>query len=163
MRNLMSRRAEIRMTADEMQAFLSGARVITCASLGPNGRPHLMPLWFVLDGEAIVCWTYAASQKAKNLERLPQATLQVEAGVEYGELRGVMMECDVELIRDSERLQTLGMTIALRYAPFELPPGAEPPAELVEFVARQAAKRVGLRFTPTRTVSWDHRKLGGTY
>jgi hypothetical protein len=157
----MSRRAEIRMTAEEIRAFLGAERVVTCASMGPGGRPHLMPLWYMLDGDAIVCWTYAASQKARNLERLPEATLQVEAGVQYHELRGVMMECDVELIGDVERLRGLGMAIALRYAPLD--PGAEPPPELAEFVARQATKRVGLRFTATRTVSWDHRKLGGTY
>ena len=159
----MSRRAEIRMSSEEIRGFLADQRVVTCASIGPNGRPHLMPLWYVAEGEAILCWTYAASQKAKNLERLPEATLQVEDGIEYSELRGVMMECGVELISEPERVRALGLQIALRYAPFELDAGAEPPAELVEFVARQATKRVGLRFTPTRTVSWDHRKLGGTY
>src|SRR5579859_1507240 len=153
----MSRRAEIVMSSEERGEFLGGQRVVTCATIGPNGRPHLMPLWYVVDGDAIVCWTYAASQKVKNLERLAQATLQVEAGVEYSELRGVMMECDVELIREPERVRAAGMAIALRYAPLE--PGAEPPPELIEFVGRQATKRVGLRFTPTRTASWDHRKL----
>lgn len=148
------------MTPEERREFLDGQRVVTCATIGPNGRPHLMPLWYVLDGDAVVCWTYAASQKVKNLERLPQATLQVEAGVEYSELRGVMMECDAELLREPEQVRATGIAIALRYAPVELEQGAEPPPELVEFVSRQARKRVGLRFVPTRTASWDHRKLG---
>src|SRR5579871_3620018 len=115
----MSRRAEIVMSSEERGEFLGGQRVVTCATIGPNGRPHLMPLWYVVDGDAIVCWTYAASQKVKNLERLAQATLQVEAGAEYSELRGVMMECDVELIREPERVRAAGMAIALRYAPLE--------------------------------------------
>ena len=151
------------MSAEECREFLATQRVVTCASVGPNGRPHLMPLWYVPSDDVLLCWTYAASQKAKNLERLPQATLQVEAGVGYDELRGVMMECDVELIREPERVKAAGLAIALRYAPVELEPGAEPPPQLVEFVARQAAKRVALRFTPTRAVTWDHRKLGGSY
>jgi len=40
--------------------------------------------------------------------------------------------------------------------------GAEPSADARERVRAQAAKRVVLRFTPTRVVSWDHRKLGGS-
>lgn len=159
----MSRRAEIRMSSQERTDFLASQRVVTCASIGPNGRPHLMPLWYVPEEGRLLCWTYAASQKTKNLERLPQATLQIEAGVSYDELRGVMMECDVELIRDPERVQAAGLAIALRYAPFELAPGQDPPPELVEFVSRQAAKRVALQFVPTRTVTWDHRKLAGAY
>ncbi|HZU39921.1 MAG TPA: pyridoxamine 5'-phosphate oxidase family protein [Solirubrobacteraceae bacterium] len=158
----MSRRAQIEMSPDEVAAFLAQERTVTCATIGRGGRPHLMPLWYALDGEAILCWTYASSQKAKNLERLAQATLQVEAGLSYEELRGVMMECDVELIREPERVREIGLAIALRYAPGQLT-AETAPAGLHEFVARQATKRVGMRFTPTRTVSWDHRKLGGAY
>jgi hypothetical protein len=38
-----------------------------------------------------------------------------------------------------------------------------PTPEALAGVRKQAVKRVGLRFTPTRVVSWDHRKLGGAY
>ena len=126
---------------------------MTVGTLGPRGRPHLMPLWYVPDGDDLIGWTYAKSQKAKNLERDPHATVQVEDGVRYEELRGVMMECDVELDRDAT---PYGLRLFGRYA-------AELDDEIEELVAKQAAKRVGLRFTPTRTVSWDHSKLGGTY
>jgi PPOX class probable F420-dependent enzyme len=158
----MSRRAQIAMTPEELRTFLAQQRVVTCATIGPSGRPHLMPLWYIADGDAILAWTYGASQKVRNLERRPQATLQIEAGDTYDQLRGVMMECDVELVRDPERIARTGLDIALRYAPGELTPQTAPP-ELRQFIARQATKRVALRFTPTRTVSWDHRKLGGGY
>ena len=46
-------------------------------------------------------WTYAASQKAVNIARDPRATLQVEAGEAYGELRGVMVEADVVVHGDT--------------------------------------------------------------
>lgn len=159
---MSSRRAQITMTPDERRAFLAEQRVVTCATIGPSGRPHLMPLWYISDGEAVSAWTYARSQKARNLGRRPEATLQVEAGDSYDELRGVMMECDAVLIRDPERVEAIGLAIALRYAPGELTRDTAPP-ELRAFIARQATKRVAMRFTPTRTVSWDHRKLGGTY
>lgn len=158
----MSRRDLIKMTDDELVAFIADHRVVTCATVGPHDRPHLMPLWYVPDGTSIECWTYARSQKAKNLERNPRATLQFETGTAYEELRGAMMECDVELIRDQERVAVFGLALTVRYAPGDLVSEQAPP-ELREFVRAQAPKRVAMRFTPTRIVTWDHRKLGGVY
>src|SRR3954471_14754151 len=106
-----SRRDLIKMTEDELRVFLADQKVVTCATMGPNGRPHLMPLWYVTDGSVIRAWTFAKSQKAKNLERDPHATLQIESGVEYQELRGVMFECDVEVVSDTEKVTDLGLDI----------------------------------------------------
>lgn len=154
-----SRRDAIRMTAAEVRAFLAEQRTVIVATVGPGGRPHLMPLWYVAEGDELRGWTFAKSQKARNLERDPRATLQVEDGVDYGELRGVMLECDVEVDRDPGRVAEVGLALLRRYAG-----GAPGRAEDVEAGVRaQAPKRVALRFTPTRTVSWDHRKLTGTY
>ena len=154
---MASRRDQIKMSEDELGAFVADHWIVSVATVGPRGRPHLVPLWYVPDGGELRGWTYAASQKAKNLERDPRATLQIEDGVQYDELRGVMMECDVELEHDDERVAGYGLALFARY-------GTEPLApETREMVAKQARKRVGLRFIPTRTVSWDHRKLGGTY
>ncbi len=151
------------MTAEELGAFLDEQRIVQVATVGPKGRPHLVPLWYVVedgDGDEPVLrgWTYAASQKAKNLERDPRATISIDDGVQYQELRGVMMECDVEVERDPERIADYGVALFERYGP-----GGELAPEVREMVLKQAQKRVGLRFTPTRVVTWDHRKLGGTY
>jgi len=143
------------MTPDEVRAFLDEEKIVTCATIGPRGRPHLMPLWFVRDGDELRGWTFAKSQKAKNLERDPRATLQVEAGVEYHELRGVMLECEVHVERETAQVETYGTDLVDRYG------GGDP--TMKDFFRAQAPKRVGLTFRPTRTVSWDHRKLGGTY
>jgi PPOX class probable F420-dependent enzyme len=161
---MASRRDLIRMTAEELRAFLDEQRIVQVATVGPKGRPHLVPLWYVVedgedDGEPVLRgWTYAASQKAKNLERDPRATISIDDGVQYQELRGVMMECDVEVERDPERIAGYGMALFERYGP-----GGELAPEVREMVLKQAQKRVGLRFAPTRVVTWDHRKLGGTY
>ena len=151
-----ARRNEIVMSDEEVRAFLAERMVMQCATLGPNGRPHLVPLWFVPEGTELVSWTYAKSQKAKNLERDPRATVGVEAGVQYHELRGVTFECDVEVEREPERVEAYGLTLFERYAG-ELSP------EIRAMVAQQAQKRIGMRFVPSRTVSWDHSKLGGAY
>jgi general stress protein 26 len=151
-----SRRSEIQMTEDEIQAFLGEQLVMQCATVGPRGVPHMVPLWFVSEKLELVGWTYAKSQKAKNLERDARATIGLEDGVQYHELRGVMFECDVQIERDPERVEGYGLRLFERHAG-ELTP------EICEIVARQAQKRIGLRFVPTRVVSWDHRKLGGVY
>jgi PPOX class probable F420-dependent enzyme len=149
------------MTDDELRAFLDEQRIVQVATVGPNGRPHLVPLWYVVeagDPPALSGWTFAKSQKAKNLERDPRATISIDDGVQYQELRGVMMECDVAVEHDPEQVANYGMALFERYGP-----GGELAPEVREMVLKQAEKRVGLRFTPTRTVTWDHRKLGGTY
>jgi PPOX class probable F420-dependent enzyme len=94
----MNRRAAIAMSSDEVLAFLESERVLTVATLGRDGWPHLMPLWYaVRDGE---CWgwTYGKSQKVRNLERDPRCTLQVEAGDSYDQLRGVMIKAEAEIV-----------------------------------------------------------------
>ena len=159
------------MDEAEAAAFLSEERTVTCATAGPRGWPHLMPLWYVLraapdgdPGPRIWAWTYAVSQKVRNLERDPRATLQVEAGEEYQELRGVMLECDVVIHREQADVAAFGYEIFARYAaPRGQPPVAELPAEVAAMVDKQAAKRVALEFVERRRASWDHRKLGGVY
>ena len=155
---MASRRDQIRMSDDELRDFLAEQKIVSVATLGPNGRPHLVPLWYVPEGDDLIGWTYAKSQKAKNLERDPHATLQVEDGVEYQELRGVMFECDVDVEREPRKVAEYGRALFTRYGP-----GGELAPEASEMVEKQAAKRVGLRFRPTRTVSWNHAKLGGAY
>src|ERR671919_1621738 len=99
-----SRRSQIEMTDEEVRGFLAEQMVMQCATTGPRGLPHMVPLWYVPEGIELVGWTYAKSQKAKNLERDPRATVGIEAGVRYHELRGVMFECDVRLERDPARV-----------------------------------------------------------
>jgi PPOX class probable F420-dependent enzyme len=150
-----SRRKQIEMSDEEVRDFLAEQMVMQVATIGPRGWPHLVALWFVPDGTELSGWTYAKSQKAKNLERDPRATVTVDDGVEYQELRGVMLECDVELERDTEKVAAFSESLVDRYG------GGSP--EMKEFFRAQAPKRVGLRFHPRRVVSWDHRKLAGTY
>jgi PPOX class probable F420-dependent enzyme len=152
-----SRRNQIEMSGEEARAFLEEQTVMQCASLGPSGRPHMVPLWYVPDGLELRGWTYTKSQKARNLDRDPRATLGIEDGVQYHELRGLMLECDVEIERDAERVAEYGLALFTRYL------GGEVGPEVREMVMAQAPKRVGLRFAPTRVVSWDHRKLEGSY
>jgi Pyridoxamine 5'-phosphate oxidase len=159
------------MSEREAAAFLAEERTLTCATSGPRGWPHLMPLWYVLreapagePGPRLWAWTYGMSQKVRNLERDPRATVQVEAGEQYQELRGAMLECDVCVHRDEDTVKALGHEIFARYAsPRGQPPVENLPAEVGEMVDKQAVKRVALEFVEVRRATWDHRKLGGVY
>ena len=144
------------MSDEEVRAFLGEQMVMQCATNGPRGFPHMTPLWFVGDAAELRGWTYAKSQKGRNLERDPRATLGIEDGVQYHELRGVMFECDVQVERDPVAVEKFGLELFGRYA-------GDLNDDIRAMVANQAQKRVGLTFVPIRIVSWDHRKLGGTY
>jgi len=145
----MSRRAAIAMSDAEVTAFLEQERVMTCATLGRDGWPHLMPLWYVVRDGELWAWTYAKSQKIRNLERDARCTLQIEAGDSYLELRGVMLKCAAAIHRELEVVRGVGQELAVRYG------GAD--AHVDE---RQAAKRVALQFIANDVASFDHRKLG---
>ena len=157
----MSRRDQIRMSDADVLAFLDEERTVICATNGRRGWPHLMPLWYLLrptgDGgmPQIWAWTFAKSQKAKNLERDARATLQVEAGGSYDQLRGVMFECDVVVHRDVERVRDLGLELYARYGGVD--------DDVRAMVDAQAPKRIAMQFVERSRATWDHRKLAGVY
>ena len=99
------------MSDSERDAFLGEQMVMQCATVGPRGLPHLVPLWFVNEGTELRGWTYAKSQKAKNLERDPRATIGIEDGVQYHELRGVMFECNVHVESDPAEVEEYGLAL----------------------------------------------------
>ena len=154
----ISRRDQITLNEDEQFALLDAERVVIVSTIGPRGWPHSMPMWFLVRDGEIWIWTYGRSQKVKNLERDRRATLLVEAGHDYDELRGVQIEAEAEIVRETERILEFAKQLAPRYAGT-----AELGPEALAALEAQAAKRVAVRFVPKRTTSWDHRKLEGGY
>jgi PPOX class probable F420-dependent enzyme len=154
-----SRRDEIKLSDSERRELIDAERTVVVATFGPRGWPHLMPMWYVpRDGEIWV-WTYAKSQKVRNLERDPRTTLLIETGHEYTELRGVMIEAEAVIERDQDVVFEFGSELTVRYS--EGISSVE--GDAAEAMRAQAAKRVAIHFEPTRIATWDHRKLGGTY
>jgi PPOX class probable F420-dependent enzyme len=155
----VSRRDQIKLTDDEQRDLLESERIVTVASLSASGWPHLMPLWYVLRDGDIWIYTYAKSQKVRNLERDPRATLLVETGHEYSELRGAMIEAEAYINRGNDLVFDVARQLTLRYAD-----GLDSvEGDAAEALRKQAKKRVAIRFVARRTATWDHRKLGGTY
>ncbi|HSR94477.1 MAG TPA: pyridoxamine 5'-phosphate oxidase family protein [Solirubrobacterales bacterium] len=155
----MSRRDQITLSEAELLELLGEERVAIVSSNGPRGFPHSMPLWFVPREGEVWIWTYAKSQKVRNLERDPRATVLVETGHEYGELRGAMIEAEAEIHRDFETVLGFAEELTVRYAAGIDSVQGDARAAL----EAQAPKRVAIHFKPQRVATWDHRKLGGRY
>lgn len=68
-----------RMTDDERRAFLrAGTRTAHLATVRADGRPHVAPVWFTLDGDDVLFMTGADTVKGRNLRRSGQASLSVD-------------------------------------------------------------------------------------
>ena len=155
----MSRRDQIKLSETELLELFEEERIAIVSSLGPRGWPHSMPMWFVPREGEVWIWTYAKSQKVRNLERDARATVLVETGREYGELRGAMIEAEAEIHRDPAVVLGFAEELTLRYAEGISTVEGDAKAAL----EAQAPKRVAIHFRPLRLATWDHRKLGGTY
>ena len=157
---MASRRDQITMSEDELKDFVLSEGTLIIVSNGPHGYPHPMPMFFYLDDEGrFLVSTYGASQKVKNYERDSKAALLIEAGHDYEDLKAVFMEAEAEIIDDNDFVVETMLNIR-RQRDSSI---TDFPPEEIEQVKYAARKRVIIRFTPTKTVSWDHTKLGGTY
>lgn len=148
-----NQRAQITMTDVEIATFIDRSRVATLATIGADGQPHLVAMWYgVIDGEV---WfeTKAKSQKAVNIRRDSRITILVEDGNTYDTLRGVSFEGTAEILDDPESISAVGISVWERYTG----PYSEQVRPMVEQMMK---KRIAVRVVVDRTRSWDHRKLG---
>ena len=156
---MTSRRAIVAMTADEVRAYLALRTRIIVTTNGPLGFPHAVPMEYGLDEEGrILITSFTKSQKIRNLQRDPRATLLVESGQTYGELKGVMIYANAELLDDIQDVARLLKLISVDQAMT-----ASITQSMDEQVRASLAKRIVVRFAPVRYVTWDHGKLGGLY
>jgi PPOX class probable F420-dependent enzyme len=148
-----NQRAQITMSDAEITEFIERSRTATMATVGPNGTPHLVAMWYaVLDGK-IWFETKSRSQKVVNLRRSPQITCMIADGLTYETLRGVSIEGNGVIVEDPDEIWKVGVDVFERYnGPYT--------EEMKPFVEIMLNKRVVVRVDPVRLRSWDHRKLG---
>lgn len=140
------------MTDAEVGAFLREPHHLQVATLGRDGRPHLVAMWYgFLDGVPAL-WTYGRSQKVVNLRRDARLTCLAESGRAYGELRGVELLATATVLEDRASVLATGESVFDRY----MGPFTEADRPRLE---RMSAKRVAVRIDVERVVSWDHAKL----
>jgi len=147
------RARRIAMSAAERDTFLHLQRTVRVASIGPDGAPHVTPLWFVWDGEHMWLNSLTRSQRWANLARNPRVAVVVDAGDGYAELHGVELSGHVEPVGEQPRtgepnpaLDAVERLFSDKY--FDGIPFAHD------------GRHAWLRITPEREYTWDFRKLG---
>ncbi|MBU6267159.1 MAG: PPOX class F420-dependent oxidoreductase [Sphingomonadales bacterium] len=145
----------VRMSPAEVEDFLRGAHSLQVATLNADGSPHLTTVWFALHDGAILFETYGKSQKIVNLKRDPRIAVLAEAGTTYDALRGVSINGRAEVIEAQPgRTALMEVLVAHHFA-------GQTAEQVRATAAKMAEKRVVVRVVPEKTMSWDHRKLGG--
>jgi len=148
-------RTDISMTAAEIDELLSTATDLQVATNGEDGYPHLTTLWFILVAGLVTFRSFTKSQRIVNLRRDPRVTVLVEAGEDYSELRGVMIQGRAELDTDPGRVMDTYLAVTRKMR------GADMTPEAVESLfGRFRDKNTVVTVHPERTISWGHRKGG---
>jgi PPOX class probable F420-dependent enzyme len=157
----VKRRDLIKMSQEEIDAFLRERHTMSAASFGPGGRIHLVAMWYGFVGDDIAMWSFRKAQKVLNVTRDPRVTWMVEDGEDYSTLRGVEMSGTAEIVDDPAYVKELGWSLQERY--MGITRSADSGGGIERFLDDQATKRVALRIKAEHVASWDHNKLGGTY
>ncbi|MGH3165205.1 MAG: pyridoxamine 5'-phosphate oxidase family protein [Trebonia sp.] len=140
----------IAMSREELDEFLTVERTCRVATVSPQG-PHNTPLWFAWDGEALWITSLVRSQRWTDLERDPRVAVLVDAGEDYGELRGVELRGTIEAVGEAPRtgepnadLETPEKLIADKYFGGQM---------------HHDGRHAWLRLVPEKISSWDFRKI----
>jgi PPOX class probable F420-dependent enzyme len=148
----VNRRAEIKMSTEEVDAFLREERTTSMCSMHPDGSIHAVAMWYAFLDGGLAVETKAKSQKVQNLRRDPRLTFLVEAGHEYAELRGVELVGTARLVDDPDAIWQFGVSMWERY----MGPYTEDQKPFVEAMMKN---RVIVAMDVSKVVSWDHRKM----
>ena len=149
----VKQRDVVKMSKEEIEAFLAGRRSMTMSTIAPDGTIHSVAMWYGLVDGAPVFETKAKSQKVQNLRRDPRITCLVEDGEYYEELRGVELVGEAEIIDDADYLKRVGISVFERYY------GAYTD-DMEPMLQAMLNKRVAVKVNVHKVVSWDHSKLG---
>jgi PPOX class probable F420-dependent enzyme len=103
-----------KMSPEEWRAFLSdGTRTAKVATTRKDGRPHIMPVWFVLDGDQIVFTTAVDSVKGQNIRRDPRVAVCVD--LEQPPYAFVVVEGGADVSEDLGEVRRFATLIGSRY------------------------------------------------
>jgi PPOX class probable F420-dependent enzyme len=150
---MAKQRDKIKMSDEEIAAFLDSSKSLNVATLDREGAPHLTTLWFARSGQNILFETYGTSQKVVNLRRDPRIAVLCEQGETYDELRGVSIQGKAEIVDSGPRLEQLMSLIIDRSFP------GQSQEKLAKHVSDMIRKRIVVVVHPHKYMSWDHRKL----
>ncbi|MEL3949189.1 MULTISPECIES: pyridoxamine 5'-phosphate oxidase family protein [Streptomyces] len=142
----------IMMTPDEVDAFLAAERTCRIATVSADGAPHVSALWFAWDGTSLWLYSVTRSKRWAELRRDPRVAVVVDAGEQYGELRGVELTGTAEVVGEVPRTGEPCPELDLPERLF-----ARKNFGMEEMV--HDGRHAWLRLTPDAIASWDFRKL----
>jgi PPOX class probable F420-dependent enzyme len=138
---------DLSLTQEELERYLGRQRTCRVATVGPNGTPHVVPLWFVWHGHTLYLNSTLGNPTVENLLRTGRASAVVDDGESYDELRGAVVSGVAERADDDPLLDEVERLWSEKYL------GGNPPPY------RRWRDRVWLRLRPDHVSSWDFRKI----
>lgn len=131
--------------------ILNRRLIAAFATLDPDQRAHVVPMWFRLDGDRILLPTSGKTRKIHNLRRSARATVMVDDSRGGLTVRGVMLMGSTDVVERAEA-RTLNRSIHLKYVTAE-------GLDLAEVQQHLETDDVTIRLTPERVVIWDHTAM----
>jgi PPOX class probable F420-dependent enzyme len=159
----VSRREQIEMSDEEQRGFIENGHTAILTSISKEGRPHPVPMWYVVMDDLVHLATYTKSQKVRNLRRNPSCAVLFATGEVYEELRGLLIQGRAEIRDDGEAAYRVERQLYEKYVLRSPAPPGNLPETVEELLRNRARKRSAVIVHPERISSWDHRKLGGIY
>ncbi len=95
-------RSVLRMTDDELEAFLRRERTVRLGTVSPNGEPHVAPLWFLWDDGTMYFNSLKRSRRGRDLSHGSRVAACLDGGHEYGELHGAVLYGTLAPIEDPD-------------------------------------------------------------
>ncbi|MFD4691835.1 pyridoxamine 5'-phosphate oxidase family protein [Streptomyces sp. NPDC058463] len=144
----------IMMTDTERDTYLGEQRTCRVATVSAEGMPHVGALWFVWDGTSLWLYSLTRSRRWAQLRQNPKIAVVVDDGVEYGDLRGVELSGEAEVVGEAPRTGEA-------CAELELPERLFASKYFGLDTLPHDGRHAWLRLTPEAVTSWDFRKLAG--
>jgi nitroimidazol reductase NimA-like FMN-containing flavoprotein (pyridoxamine 5'-phosphate oxidase superfamily) len=138
-------RSVLRLTDDELNELLTTERSLRIGTVGPDGGPHVAPMWFVWHEGAIWLNSLIRSRRTTDLASGSPVALCVDAGTDYFELRGAVLYGTPEEIKDPAESAEVRRLFGQKYWNIEEIP--------------ETKSHMWLRVVPNKIVSWDFKKI----
>lgn len=138
-------RAALRMTDEELDAFLTTERTARVGTVSLDGEPHVVPLWFVWQDGAMYFTSLRRSRRNSDIEAGSRAAVCVDAGHGYDELRGAVLYGSLTDATDDPGKPAAQRAFGDKYWDGMVIPDVKSHRWLV--------------LRPDRVVSWDFKKI----
>jgi PPOX class probable F420-dependent enzyme len=130
---------------DRVQKYLDTKEVVTLATLGADGAPHGMAMWFLHTRDAIVMLSVANLQKERDLRRDPRVAVVAESVGTDNTIRGVTVRGRAELLAESPERKALVDQFLAKY---------HPRLERLWGARTMPTNRVMFKIVPSHVRSW---------